>query len=70
MTNSEGRELEIPLEFLPDGNYKIVSYSDTDETKENAEITAKNESEVGNEDSLKINMVSGGGYAAWLEPVK
>ena len=70
MTNSEGRELEIPLEFLPDGNYKIVSYSDTVETKENAEITAKNESEVGNEDSLKINMVSGGGYAAWLEPVK
>ena len=70
MTNSEGRDLEITLDFLPEGNYKMVSFSDLEETKENAEIAVKNESTVNKGDLVKIKMVSGGGFAAFLYPIK
>lgn len=68
MTGSQERSLEISLDFLPAGNYKMISYSDTEQTKKNAEIAEKKESEVNNNDSVKIKMVPGGGFAAWLEP--
>lgn len=70
MTNSEERDLEITLDFLPEGNYKMVSFSDLKETKENAEIAVKNESTVKKGDLIKIKMVSGGGFAAFLYPIK
>jgi alpha-glucosidase len=67
MTNSEKRELEIKLDFLPEGKYKMVSYSDTDKTLKDAEIAQKQETKVKKGDTLKIKMVSSGGFAAWLE---
>lgn len=67
MTNSFERELEIKLDFLPEGNYKMVSFSDTEKTKENAEIAERKEINVKKGDSVKIKMVPGGGFAAWLE---
>lgn len=70
MTNSKERELEIKLEFLPTGSYKMVSYSDTDKTLKDAEIARKQEITVKNGETVKIRMVSGGGFAAWLEPLK
>lgn len=69
MTNSMERTLEIKLDFLPEGKFKMISYSDTEETIQNAEITKKKEKIVQKEDSFKIEMVPGGGFAAWLEPV-
>ncbi len=70
MTNSEKRELEIKLDFLPNGKFRMVSYSDSPETLKNAEIAEKQERIVTNEDKIKIKMVPGGGFAAWLEPDK
>jgi alpha-glucosidase len=70
MTNSFGRELEIKLDFLSGGNYKMVSFTDSEKTKQNAEIAEQKETTVKKGDSVKIKMVSGGGFAAWLEPVK
>ena len=69
MNNSDERELEVPLDFLPQGKYKMTSYSDTEKTKENAEIAEKELKTVDKTDVLKIKMVPGGGFAAWLEPV-
>ena len=70
MTNSLERELEIKLDFLSGGNYKMVSFTDSEKTKENAEIAEQKETTVKKGDSVKIKMVPGGGFAAWLEPVK
>ena len=70
MTNSFERELEITLDFLGGGNYKMVSFSDTEKTKENAEIAIRNETIVKKGDTIKINMVPGGGFAAFLIPEK
>lgn len=70
MTNSEKRELQIPLDFLGAGNYKMISFSDSEQTLENAEVAVREETIVKNSDSVKINMMPGGGFAAWIEPVK
>jgi alpha-glucosidase len=70
MTNSFGRELEIKLDFLSGGNYKMVSFTDSEKTKENAEIADQKETTVKKGDSVKIKMVPGGGFAAWIEPLK
>lgn len=68
MTNSIERELEVKLDFLGAGNYKMVSFSDTEKTKENAEIAEQKETTVKKGDTVTIKMVPGGGYAAWIEP--
>ena len=70
MTNSFERELEIKLDFLPDGKFKMTSFSDTEKTKENAEIAEQKETQVKKGDSVIIKMVPGGGFAAWIEAVK
>jgi alpha-glucosidase len=67
MTNSFERELEIKLDFLADGNYKMIGFSDTEKTKENAEIAERNEVTVKKGDVVKIKMAPGGGFAAWIE---
>lgn len=69
MTNSDERELEIDLGFLPDGKFKMTTYSDTNQTPKDAESVEKSEFDVSNEDMIKIEMVAGGGFAAVLEPV-
>ena len=67
MTNSFERELEVKLDFLGDGNYKMTSFSDTEKTKENAEFAEQRETIVKKGDIVKIKMVPGGGFAAWIE---
>ena len=67
MTNSFERELEIKLDFLGDGKYTMTSFADTEKTKENAEIAEKKIISVKKDDVVKIKMVPGGGFAAWIE---
>ena len=67
MTNSFERELEIKLDFLGDGKYTMTSFADTEKTKENAEIAEKKIISVKKGDVVKIKMVPGGGFAAWIE---
>ena len=70
MTNSFERELEIKLDFLGEGNYKMTSFADTEKTKENAEIAEQKVTTVKKGDLVKIKMAPGGGFAAWLEVEK
>jgi alpha-glucosidase len=67
MTNSFERELEVKLDFLGEGKYTMTSFSDTEKTKENAEIAEKKIISVKKDDIVKIKMVPGGGFAAWIE---
>ena len=48
----------------------MTSFSDAEKTKENAEIAEQKETSVKKGDVVKIKMVPGGGFAAWLEPLK
>ncbi len=70
MNNSDERESDISLDFLPFGKYRMTSFSDSEKTKENAEIAEKKELQIKSGDSIKLKMVSGGGFAAWLVPEK
>jgi alpha-glucosidase len=70
MTNSEKRELNVPMDFLSTGNYKMVSFSDSEQTHENAEVAVMKDTIVKKSDSIKITMIPGGGFAAWFEPLK
>jgi alpha-glucosidase len=67
MTNSFERELEVKLDFLDEGNHTMTSFSDIDRTKENAEIAEKKVTSVKKGDIVKIKMIPGGGFAAWIE---
>lgn len=67
MTNSFERELEIKLDFLGDGSYKMTSFSDTEKTKENAEIAEQKTTTVKKGDVVKLKMAPGGGFAAWID---
>ncbi|TNF44288.1 MAG: hypothetical protein EP310_03395, partial [Bacteroidetes bacterium] len=70
MTNSFKRELEITLDFLGDGNYKMVSFSDTADSGVDATMLDRTETVVKNGEIVKIIMAPGGGFSAYLEPIK
>lgn len=70
MTNSQSRTLEIKLDFLGDGKYKLVAFEDSPESAVDAEKVMRNAKTVSKGDVVKMRMAPGGGYAAWLEPVK
>lgn len=70
MTNSEEREIKIKLNFLTDQKYKMVSFSDSEETVKDAEIVIKEEISIEKGDDIVIKMAPGGGFAAWLEPIR
>ncbi|MBW8333916.1 MAG: glycoside hydrolase family 97 protein [Prolixibacteraceae bacterium] len=70
MTNSETRMLEIKLDFLDAGKYKMVTFEDAPDAATNAENVMSTSKTVVKGDVVKIRMAPGGGFAAWLEPVK
>jgi alpha-glucosidase len=70
MTNSETRSLEIKLDFLDAGKYKMITFEDSPESAINAEKVVRTTKTVAKVDLVKIKMAPGGGFAAWLEPVK
>jgi alpha-glucosidase len=70
MTNSETRTLDVTLDFLGDGKYKMIAFEDAPDANVNAEKAVRTTKTVRKGDVVTIKMVSGGGYAAWLEPIK
>lgn len=70
MTNSQSRTLEIKLDFLAEGKYKLVAFEDAPEAAIDAEKAIRSTRTVTKADVIKMRMAPGGGYAAWLEPVK
>ena len=70
MTNSETRTLEIKLDFLGEGKYKMVAFEDAPDAAINAESVLRTSKTVVKGDLVKIKMAPGGGFAAYLEPVK
>ncbi len=70
MTNSYTRELEITLDFLPEGKFEMTSYSDAEKTVDDAEFSEKKKTRVKKGDVVKISMIPGGGFAASIQPIQ
>jgi len=70
LNNSEARTLEIKLDFLGNGKYKIVAFQDDPESGVDAEKVMRTSKDVVKGDVVKFEMAPGGGFAAYLVPVK
>jgi alpha-glucosidase len=70
MNNSLPRKIEITLEFLDEGGYRLYFFKDGPDANNNAEDIQEGETIVMKTDSIQIDMASGGGYAAYLFPAK
>ena len=68
MTDWTSRTLDIDLSFLPAGSFQMVAYEDgpnADRTGEDYRVTIK---DIDRRQKLKINLASGGGWAARIYP--
>ena len=70
MTNSYERELKITLDFLGDGNYKMVSFADDPDSGNDATKLIKSETTIKKGEIIKIKLAPGGGFVAYLERIK
>jgi len=61
------RELEIKLDFLPEGSYEMISFADGPNAHHNAEDYVKSSSTVNAGQTLKIHLAPGGGWAALIK---
>jgi alpha-glucosidase len=70
MTNSFARELEITLDFLGDGKYKLVMFADAPDSGIDATKLIKSETTIKKGEIIKIKLAPGGGFVAYLERIK
>jgi alpha-glucosidase len=70
MTNSEARTLNVKLGFLGEGKYKMIAFEDAPDADVNAEKAVRTSKTVRKDDVVTIKMAPGGGFAAWIEPIK
>ena len=68
MTDASPRELEISLSFLGEGNYSMTLMKDGINADRYAQDYKLEKRSVSKVEVLKLKMVSGGGWAAILEP--
>jgi len=70
ITGSHAVELDIPLEFLPAGDFVAEIYSDAKDAAENPTHTLVETKKVNRTMRLKASMVSGGGQAIRIHPAQ
>lgn len=64
MTDWTARELEIPLGFLPKGNFQAEVYQDAPDADLHPDLLEKKMMQLTRSDKLRIKMAPGGGLAA------
>jgi alpha-glucosidase len=69
MTDGSPRELDLDLSFLPTGRHRVRSWEDGPNAGSDATQVVTADKPVTGEDSLKVRMAPGGGYAAIIEPL-
>ena len=68
IAGSHAAELDIPLEFLPAGDFVAEIYSDAKDAGENPTHTVLETKKVNRTMRLKANLVTGGGQAIRIHP--
>jgi alpha-glucosidase len=68
MTDFTGRELEIALDFLPEGAFRLDAYEDGVNAARWASDYRRRKSEANRSTRLKIKLAPGGGWAARVSP--
>jgi len=66
MTDWTGRELKIPLDFLPDGTFQAEIYEDAEDCDQNPNNLIYKVIEITNKDTLTAGLASGGGQAVYI----
>lgn len=66
INNSEPRTLQVPLDFLPSGNYSAELYSDAPDVAKNPNHLTKEERTVNKTDVITIKLAAGGGQVMRL----
>ncbi len=66
MTNSNARDIKIPLSFLPDGNYILTGWEDGINADRKARDFKVTSSDVTKSSVISIHLAPAGGYAARL----
>lgn len=69
MTNWNERELNIPLSFLGEGEFRAVIYADHPTAGENPKMTTVKEKVVTSESELSVELAEGGGLAVEILPL-
>ncbi len=67
ITNHEARQINIPLDFLDDGEYTAEIYADANDTNTNPNHLVKQIKTVTKKDILKLELAAGGGEAIHLQ---
>ncbi len=70
MTDSNERTMKITLDFLEKGRWELHYFRDTNESNTYAEKLEMGTAKVNSGDEIEIYLAQGGGYAAYLVPVK
>ena len=70
MTNWDARSIEIPLDFLADGEYRAKIFADGPGADRHPTRVSITSTKVSAQDKLTANLAPGGGYALYLSPVK
>lgn len=67
ITNQNGRELEIKLDFLKDGQHKLTAFADGINADRQAMDYKKTTSDVNSQSTLKLKLVQNGGWCGVIE---
>jgi alpha-glucosidase len=69
MTDGSERELEIPLNFIDEGDYQAVIYSDDKDADINPNNLKKVKQIVNSSDLIHVKMAPGGGMVVKISPI-
>ena len=70
VTDSNARELLVPLTFLGAGDWKVTLWEDAPDSGQNAEYLVKNEKAVRPSDTLQLKLAPAGGTVAIFSPAQ
>jgi alpha-glucosidase len=68
MNSSNGKSIDIVLDFLPAGNYTMETWADSKKSDKEPMDLKKSEKSVKSGDILKVTMAKNGGFVAFLKP--
>lgn len=67
MNNSKPRKIVVPIDFLPEGSFKLTYFRDASDADINPSNVDIGNQQIQGGDGLQLQMAAGGGFAGWIE---